>query len=182
MTGAVTPSSRAYGRAEANMRPVATIAAIPASLTRPTARTVAGENSRLSARMVRSRSMATARTEAGMETGAARIPRAYPSIAMDAADKRLCDLIQNEFPVVERPYAAIGERLGMGEGEVIDRVQRLRGERIIRQVSAIFDTRKLGYRSMLVAARAPAERADEAAEVISTHPGVTHNYERKHEY
>jgi len=101
---------------------------------------------------------------------------------MDAADKRLCDLIQNEFPVVERPYAAIGERLEMGEDEVLERVQRLRSERIIRQISAIFDTRKLGYRSMLVAARAPAERADEAAEVISTHPGVTHNYERKHEF
>ena len=43
----------------------------------------------------------------------------------------------------------------MGEDEVIERVTRLRGERIIRQVSAIFDTRKLGYRSMLVAARAP---------------------------
>src|SRR6476659_3447262 len=116
------------------------------------------------------------------ETGAALIPRAYPSSAMDAADKLLCDLIQNEFPVVERPYAAIGERLEMGEDAVIERVQRLRGERIIRQVSAIFDTRKLGYRSMLVAARAPAERAGEAADVISTHPGVTHNYERKHEY
>ena len=101
---------------------------------------------------------------------------------MDAADKRLCDLIQNDFPVAERPYAAIGERLEMSEDEVLERVQRLRGERIIRQISAIFDTRKLGYRSMLVAARAPEERADEAAEVISTHPGVTHNYERKHEF
>ena len=101
---------------------------------------------------------------------------------MDAADKRLCDLIQNEFPVVERPYAAIGERLGTSEDEVLERVTRLRSERIIRQVSAIFDTRKLGYRSMLVAARVPEERADEAAAVISTHPGVTHNYERKHEF
>ena len=101
---------------------------------------------------------------------------------MDAQDTRLCDLIQNEFPVVERRYAALGQTLGMGEYEVIERVVRLRKERIIRQISAIFDTRKLGYRSMLVAARAPAERADEAAGVISTHPGVTHNYERKHEY
>ena len=50
--------------------------------------------------------------------GGAHLTRAYPSIAMDAADKRLCDLIQNEFPVVERPYAAMGERLGMGEDEV----------------------------------------------------------------
>ncbi|HYX87075.1 MAG TPA: hypothetical protein VE777_19070 [Gaiellales bacterium] len=101
---------------------------------------------------------------------------------MDAADKRLCDLIQNEFPVAERPYAELGASLGMGEEEVIERIVRLRGERIIRQISAIFDTRKLGYTSMLVAARTSPERADEAAAVISTHPGVTHNYERRHEF
>ncbi|HUZ83997.1 MAG TPA: hypothetical protein VMU66_04835 [Gaiellales bacterium] len=101
---------------------------------------------------------------------------------MDAADKRLCDLIQNEFPVVERPYAALAERLGSSEQDVLDRVGRLRGERIIRQISAIFDTRRLGYRSMLVAVRVPDDRADEAAGVISTHPGVTHNYRREHEF
>ena len=101
---------------------------------------------------------------------------------MDGADKQLCDLIQNDFPVTERPYAALGETLGMGEDEVLERVTRLRGERIIRQISAIFDTRKLGYRSMLVAARTAPERADAAAEVINTHPGVTHNYRRDHEF
>ena len=58
----------------------------------------------------------------------ARTPRAYPSCSMDAADRALCDLIQNEFPVVERPYAAIGDRLDMSEDEVLERVQRLRGE------------------------------------------------------
>ena len=69
-----------------------------------------------------------------------------------------------------RPYAALGERLGMSEDEVLERVTRLRGERIIRQISAIFDTRKLGYTSMLVAARTPPERADAAAEVINSPP------------
>jgi siroheme decarboxylase len=101
---------------------------------------------------------------------------------MDGADTQLCDLIQNEFPVVERPYAALGETLGLSEDDVIARVARLRGERIIRQISAIFDTRKLGYTSMLVAAKTAPERADEAAEVISSHPGVTHNYRREHEF
>jgi DNA-binding Lrp family transcriptional regulator len=75
---------------------------------------------------------------------------------MDGADTQLCDLIQNEFPVVERPYAALGETLGLSEDDVIARVARLRGERIIRQISAIFDTRKLGYTSMLVAASTSA--------------------------
>ena len=101
---------------------------------------------------------------------------------MDGADTQLCDLIQNEFPVVERPYAALGETLGLTEDDVIGRVSHLRGERIIRQISAIFDTRKLGYTSMLVAAKTPPERADEAAEVISSHPGVTHNYRREHDF
>jgi siroheme decarboxylase len=101
---------------------------------------------------------------------------------MDAADKQLCDLIQNDLPLVERPYAAAGEQLGMSEDEVLERVTRLRGDRIIRQISAIFDTRRLGYVSSLVAARTSPERADAAAEVINTHPGVTHNYERQHEF
>jgi siroheme decarboxylase len=101
---------------------------------------------------------------------------------MDGADTQLCDLIQNEFPVVERPYAALGETLGLSEDDVIARVARLRGDRIIRQISAIFDTRKLGYTSMLVAAKTPPERADEAAGVISSHPGVTHNYQREHDF
>src|SRR6476469_6536950 len=111
-----------------------------------------------------------------------RIPRAYPSGSMDDADRTLCDLIQNDFPVVARPYAALGERLGESEEQVLRRIARLRSERIIRQISAIFDTRRLGYRSCLVAARTSAERADEAAAAINTHPGVTHNYEREHEF
>ena len=101
---------------------------------------------------------------------------------MDAADKTLCDLIQNEFPVVERPYAALGERLGRVGAGVLERIGRLRQDRIIRQISAIFDTRRLGYVSSLVAARTASERADAAAELINTHPGVTHNYEREHEF
>jgi siroheme decarboxylase len=101
---------------------------------------------------------------------------------MDAADRSLCDLIQNEFPVVPRPYAALGARLGKPEDEVLARIERLRADRIIRQISAIFDTRRLGYRSSLVAARTSPERADAAAAVINTHPGVTHNYERHHDF
>src|SRR3954447_13539648 len=112
----------------------------------------------------------------------ARTTRAYPSCSMDAADKALCDLIQNEFPVVERPYRVLGERLGESEEQVLERIARLRSDRIIRQISAIFDTRRLGYVSCLVAARTSAERADAAAEVINSHPGVTHNYEREHDF
>jgi siroheme decarboxylase len=101
---------------------------------------------------------------------------------VDAQDTRLCDLIQNDFPVCARPYAALGETVGESEQDVIDRVKRLRSERIIRQISAIFDTRKLGYRSMLIAARTTPEQEEAAAAVFSSHPGVTHNYKRDHDF
>ena len=64
---------------------------------------------------------------------------------------------------------------------VIERVQALRSS-VVRQVSAIFDTRRLGYKGMLVAARTAPERQDMAAAVFSAHPGVTHNYEREHDF
>jgi DNA-binding Lrp family transcriptional regulator len=72
--------------------------------------------------------------------------------------------------------------LGESEDAVMDRYRRLKDERIIRQVSAIFDTRKLGYRSSLVATAVEESRVDQAAEVINAHPGVSHNYRRDHEF
>jgi len=103
-------------------------------------------------------------------------------VILDETDQRLLNLIQTEFPLVARPFAALGERLGEPEAAVMQRYRHLKDDRIIRQVSAIFDTRKLGYRSSLVASAIDEDRVDEAAAVISAHPGVSHNYRRDHEF
>ncbi|HVM00488.1 MAG TPA: AsnC family transcriptional regulator [Egibacteraceae bacterium] len=103
-------------------------------------------------------------------------------VTLDETDQRLLNIIQTEFPLVTRPFAALGERLGESEDAVMARYERLKDQRIIRQVSAIFDTRKLGYRSSLVATAVDETRIDEAAAVISAHPGVSHNYRRNHEF
>ncbi|CAN5176413.1 AsnC family transcriptional regulator [soil metagenome] len=103
-------------------------------------------------------------------------------VTLDERDQELLNIIQTSFPLVPRPFAALGERLGESEEAVMDRYQRLKDERIIRQVSAIFDTRKLGYRSSLVATAVDEDRVDEAAAIISAHPGVSHNYRRDHEF
>jgi chlorite dismutase/DNA-binding Lrp family transcriptional regulator/nitrite reductase/ring-hydroxylating ferredoxin subunit len=98
----------------------------------------------------------------------------------DAQDKKLLNLLQWEFPVQSRPWKAVGEVLGESEAEVMGRVQRLRDLGVVRQISAIFDTRRLGYTSSLVAVHANPARLDEAAAVINRHPGVSHNYRRDH--
>jgi siroheme decarboxylase len=100
---------------------------------------------------------------------------------VDDLDARLLDRIQTELPLVERPYAALADAIGSDEATVLERVAALREQKVIRQISAIFDSRRLGYRGMLVAARTPAERQDAAAAVFSSHPGVSHNYLREHE-
>ncbi len=103
-------------------------------------------------------------------------------VTLDEADQQLLNTIQTAFPLVPRPFEALGGQLGLSEGEVMERFARLKRERIIRQVSAIFDTRKLGYKSSLVATALPEDRVDEAAEIINAHPGVSHNYRRNHEF
>jgi len=101
---------------------------------------------------------------------------------MDDRDKRLLNAIQAEFPLVPRPFLAVGAALGLGEAEVIQRIEALKRARIIRQIGGIFDTRSLGYQSSLVAMRVPAERLDAAAAAVSSHPGVSHNYQRSHAF
>lgn len=101
---------------------------------------------------------------------------------LDALDRRLLNAIQGDFPLVSRPFAALGERFGCSEAEVIERLATLKRRRIIRQISAIFDTRSMGYRSSLVAMRVETGRVEKAARVINSHPGVTHNYERTHAF
>ncbi len=101
---------------------------------------------------------------------------------MDERDKRLLNVIQADFPLVSRPFQALGASLGLGEGEAIDRVASLKERKIIRQISAIFDTRSLGYKSSLVAMRIHPERLDAAAGVVNGHPGVSHNYKRNHAF
>jgi DNA-binding Lrp family transcriptional regulator len=104
------------------------------------------------------------------------------AVALDDLDKRLLNLMQGSFPIAPRPYQHVAAEAGIAEEEVMARVQRLLDERIIRQVTPIYDTRALGYSSMLVAARVDPDNPWRAANVINEHPGVSHNYLRNHEF
>jgi DNA-binding Lrp family transcriptional regulator len=104
------------------------------------------------------------------------------AVALDDLDRRLLNLMQGSFPIAPRPYQHVAAEAGIAEEEVMARVQRLLDERIIRQVTPIFDTRALGYSSMLVAAKVDPENPWRAATIINTHPGVSHNYLRNHEF
>jgi len=100
----------------------------------------------------------------------------------DEVDQRLLNALQAGIPLERRPFAGIARVVGITEDEVIRRTQVLKDAAIVRQVSAIFDTRALGYESTLVAASYPEDRLFDAAAVVSGHPGVSHNYRRTHHF
>jgi siroheme decarboxylase len=133
----------------------------------------------------------TADLDADTNADAARAAAATPKIRsrkdgaavpMDDVDRRLLNLMQGSFPIAARPYEHVAGLAGIASEEVMARVQRLLDKRIIRQVTPIFDTRALGYSSMLVAAKVDPEHPHRAAQVINEHPGVSHNYLRNHEF
>ena len=101
-----------------------------------------------------------------------------PTQTFDDVDKALLTEIQKQFPVDHRPFQVLSEKLGVSEQECLERVARLKDDHVIRQLSAIFDTRALGYQSTLAAMRVDSAIVDEAAEVVNQHPGVSHNYKR----
>ena len=104
------------------------------------------------------------------------------AVVLDELDRKLLNLMQGSFPLAQRPYAEVARAAELTEEQVLTRVQQLLDDRIIRQVTPIFDTRALGYGSMLVAAKVDAVNPWAPAKIINSHPGVSHNYLRNHEF
>lgn len=101
---------------------------------------------------------------------------------MDATTRLLLDRIQRSFPIVASPYLALSQGLGIGEEEVRERLLQLKRQNLLRQISAIFNTGALGYRSSLVAMAVPEDGLEPAVAAINRYPGVSHNYLRPGSY
>jgi DNA-binding Lrp family transcriptional regulator len=104
------------------------------------------------------------------------------AIPLDETDKRLMNLLQSSFPLDPEPFALVAAEAKLELDDVLARTKRLLDGRIIREITPIFDTRALGYESMLVAAKVDSEHPQRAAQIVNAHPGVSHNYLRTHEF
>ena len=101
---------------------------------------------------------------------------------MDLTDRKLLNLVQGPFPMVQRPYQVLAQELDTTEQDIIDRLTELKRTNVLRQISAIFDTRRLGYKTTLVAMAYEADQLHQGAMYINKHPGVSHNYAREGSY
>jgi len=101
---------------------------------------------------------------------------------LELTDKKILNILQTDFPISVRPFLSIANLTGISEEEVLNRILNLKNNKIIRQISAIFDSHNIGYKSTLAAFKVDSGLVDSAAEVINSHSGVSHNYLRNNEY
>ena len=97
-------------------------------------------------------------------------------------DKELLNLIQTGLPLTPAPFAAVADRLGCPEQQVLERLAQLRDAGVIRRLGAFFDAESLGYRGWLVAVKVEEILLPAVARAVNAWPEVTHNDERDHEY
>ena len=99
---------------------------------------------------------------------------------MTALDQHLLAIIQDAFPLEERPYRRLAEVLNTQEQAVFDAVENLRQSGIIRRIGGIYDSHRLGFISRLCAGR--VTDLEKFASAVNAIPAITHNYVRSHEY
>ena len=100
---------------------------------------------------------------------------------MDERDKRLLDGFQRDFPLTARPFAEVGERVGMSEREVIDAYRRFAAESLISRVGAVIKPNAVGASTLAAMAVPEAQLADVAA-YVTQFEEVNHNYAREHRF
>lgn len=102
-------------------------------------------------------------------------------IDLDSIERLILNRIQTDFPLEARPYQVLGQRLGLSEQDVLDRVRGLKERGLIRRIGGNFSSRHLGYASTLCAARVPEKDLDKFIDHVNQYDGVTHNYRRDHD-
>ena len=96
-------------------------------------------------------------------------------------DLRLLSLVQEKFPLTPRPFQELGRLLGLEEREVIERLNCLQKEGLVRRIGPILDLRRLGRSGILAALQVSPEEADGLAEFVNQYQEVSHNYLRPNE-
>jgi len=100
---------------------------------------------------------------------------------IDEEDLALLDVMQDDIPLVSKPWHEIGKRLGISAEEVISRLNRLSDRSILKCIAPTLQSHSFGlHSSTLVALRVPDEKISDVADIINQYPEVSHNYLRKH--
>lgn len=96
-------------------------------------------------------------------------------------ERRLLNDFQHDFPLTSRPFAVLGEQLGISEDEVISLLKLMQTQGAISRVGPVYKPNRVGV-STLAAIAVPPDQLEEIAAIVSEYPEVNHNYQREHHF
>ena len=99
---------------------------------------------------------------------------------LSAVDRKIIDNLQGEFPICERPYAEVADRLGISEDELLQRLERLLADKVLTRFGPMYQVERMGGAFVLAALAVPEDRYDEVTVLVNALPQVAHNYRREH--
>lgn len=101
-------------------------------------------------------------------------------MTLDDTDRAILNRMQDDLPLTSHPYAAIAGELGIAESDLLNRLNRMKDERVITRFGPFFDAAAMGGAFCLCAMAVPPEDFESVLTKVNAHPEVAHNYERTH--
>lgn len=100
--------------------------------------------------------------------------------SLDETDRRIVNALQGGFPLVDEPYRAVAETLGLSETELLQRLERMLATRVLTRFGPMFQIERMGGAFVLAALAVPESDYERVAEQVNGLPEVAHNYRREH--
>ncbi len=101
---------------------------------------------------------------------------------MDQLDSKILKVLQDEFPISDKPYDILAAKLHITVDELYSRTQQMIKTGLIRRIGLSIDSKKIGFSSTLAAVSVSTENVERASEIIGSFPEVTHSYLRNDEF
>ncbi|MBI3526331.1 MAG: Lrp/AsnC family transcriptional regulator [Betaproteobacteria bacterium] len=99
---------------------------------------------------------------------------------LDAADRRIINALQGNFPLCDEPYRHVAEQLGMSESDLLARLRMMLDARVLTRFGPMFQIERMGGTFVLAAMKIPEEDFERIAAIVNSLPEVAHNYQREH--
>ncbi|MDP4143418.1 MAG: Lrp/AsnC family transcriptional regulator [Bacillota bacterium] len=98
---------------------------------------------------------------------------------IDLLDEQIIRRLQKDIPITEEPYRIIANEVGIGEDELIDRIDWLHKTGVLKRVAAVVRHREVGFKAnALVLWKVPEERVEAVGTIMASVQQISHCYER----
>ncbi|MEQ8200788.1 MAG: AsnC family transcriptional regulator [Syntrophomonadaceae bacterium] len=99
---------------------------------------------------------------------------------IDPIDLSILELIQGDLPLESQPFAGLSQQLGISEGEIVERIEKMREKGAIRRWGAVLRHQQAGFiANAMVAWKVEPDKAEQAGRHMAGFREVSHCYLRQ---